>query len=329
MISFFMGANTKNGFYSLFDTVKPDCTVSVVKGTSGSGKSTFLKTLCGEGRERILCSSDHSSLDGVIAGDKAIFDGTAPHVCEPTPTGKYVLMPNCELEAHKEKLMRLKEGIRKDYDAAYALTAAAASARDAARSVFLSAFHGDRFLKRADGFIKRIKNPRGPARLRFIDSLGAEGFTCLTGTVSELADRIIAVEDSFGLAEGFFEILKEGFRGTDLYVCPSPIDPGKTRHLILPKAGVAFVTSDELCRYGGKRTRTLREKAYIDKDAADERRYEIKLLKKLESELFAAACGKYRSAKEKHAELEKLIRPHLDVNAVNEVISANKSILDN
>ena len=328
MISFFMGANTRNGFYSLFDTVRGVRDVSVVKGTSGSGKSTFLKTLMRQGRERILCSSDHASLDGVIAERKAIFDGTAPHVCEPTVAGKYVLMPNCDLSPHKEELARLRDGIKKDYDAAYSLTAAAADARDAARALLLPAFRGDRFLKRADGVLKRVKNPRGETRFRFIDSLCAEGVKSLAETVSELASRITVVEDSFGLADGFFEILKEGFRGTDCYVCPSPIDPLKTRHIILPALGLAFVTSDELCRYDGPRARVVRETSYIDKNAAAACKYELKLLKKLENELLCAACKKYGAAKEKHKALEAVIRPHLDTDALNKIAEEYKTILD-
>ena len=328
MISFFMGANTKNGFYSLFDTLF-DGTVSVIKGTSGSGKSTLLKSLCKENCERILCSSDHSSLDGVICGKSAIVDGTAPHVCEPSVTGKYVLMPGSDLSMHGRELSELKKSIKKDYDAAYVLTASAASARDAARSIMLESFRGERFLKRADGILKREKNLPGNTRYRFIDSLCAEGFVSLTGTISELASRVIVVEDSFGLADGFFEILKEGFRGTDLYICPSPIDPLKTRHLILPKARLAFVTSDELCKYNGPYTRVIHETAYIDKSVLAEKKYELKMLKSLEKELIFAACEKYRSAKEKHKSLEKIIRPHLDIDAINKVIESVRDILDN
>lgn len=320
MISFFMGANSRRGFYSLFDTASG--TVSVVKGTSGSGKSTLLKSLCKDGCERILCSSDHSSLDGVICGDRSVFDGTAPHVCEPSATGKYILMPQSDLSAHKDTLLNIKKSIKQDYDAAYTLISSAAAARDAVRDIFLSAFSGERFLRRAGNILKREKAPAGKTRYRFLDSISADGFVCLNSTVAELADRIIEVEDTFGLSEGFFTILKEGFEGTDAIICPSPLDPLKTRHIILPSLSLAFVTSDELCKYSGTVSRVLRETAYINKEALACRKFEIKLLKNLEETLLQSAYKHLRSAKDKHMELEAVIRPHLDINAINRLIES-------
>lgn len=88
----FASANGYSGFRSYYDQILHNDSFShvyVLKGGPGTGKSTLMKTLeeryscSGITTERILCSSDPHSLDGVIlACDKtkiAILDGTAPH----------------------------------------------------------------------------------------------------------------------------------------------------------------------------------------------------------------------------------------------------------
>ena len=98
MIKYFLGANTHGGFFSLFDELYfPlfDGRLYVIKGGPGTGKSSVMKKVASEAEkrgfevERIYCSSDPSSLDGVIipALKTAVADGTSPHVIEPKYPG--------------------------------------------------------------------------------------------------------------------------------------------------------------------------------------------------------------------------------------------------
>ena len=92
MSEFFSGTNTEVGFTGyLEEYFSPLKKVYIIKGTAGSGKSTLLKRLFSGASEkgyevhRIRCSSDPSSLDGIILPERgvAVADGTAPHVLEP------------------------------------------------------------------------------------------------------------------------------------------------------------------------------------------------------------------------------------------------------
>ncbi|SMB80482.1 hypothetical protein SAMN00017405_0883 [Desulfonispora thiosulfatigenes DSM 11270] len=86
---FFAGGNTSEGFYSFYHyMVKPDATrFFIIKGGSGTGKSTFMryigKEMASRGYELEYhhCSSDFNSIDGVVIKDLDIglVDGTAPH----------------------------------------------------------------------------------------------------------------------------------------------------------------------------------------------------------------------------------------------------------
>ena len=89
----FLGANSGNGFSSLYEGFcRGDGDfLRVIKGGPGCGKSTFMRRIgeAAEARglevEYILCSGDPDSLDGVYipALRLGYADGTAPHIMDP------------------------------------------------------------------------------------------------------------------------------------------------------------------------------------------------------------------------------------------------------
>ena len=97
-VTFFLGANTPSGFYSLYDQLlEPENArrVFLLKGGPGCGKSSLMGRVAdamvqaGQKTEYIRCSGDPDSLDAVIFPDlgAAIVDATAPHVIEPRLPG--------------------------------------------------------------------------------------------------------------------------------------------------------------------------------------------------------------------------------------------------
>ena len=102
-ISYFLGANSRSGFYSLYSGFPPgeDSFLHIIKGGPGNGKSRFMRRIAAAAEsqgldvEYVLCSGDPDSLDGVYipALRAAWCDGTAPHVTEPRifgASGDYV-----------------------------------------------------------------------------------------------------------------------------------------------------------------------------------------------------------------------------------------------
>lgn len=92
-VYFFLGANSGEGFYSLYDQMLNGQfdDLLILKGGPGCGKSTFMRRM-GEAMERvgervvyINCSGDPDSLDGAIFLDRntAVVDGTSPHGTAP------------------------------------------------------------------------------------------------------------------------------------------------------------------------------------------------------------------------------------------------------
>ena len=94
MISYFLGANSPHGFYSLYDELidrSQAKAVYILKGGPGCGKSTLIKRVgdaaqrAGFPAEYIPCSGDPDSMDAIILPEQkvAIVDGTAPHAAAP------------------------------------------------------------------------------------------------------------------------------------------------------------------------------------------------------------------------------------------------------
>lgn len=93
LLHFFLGANSEEGFSSLYEQLLGGRfdDLLILKGGAGSGKSTFMRRVgaaverTGERVVYINCSGDPDSLDGAIFLDRraAIVDGTAPHGTAP------------------------------------------------------------------------------------------------------------------------------------------------------------------------------------------------------------------------------------------------------
>lgn len=90
----FAGANTPIGFVDFFDNIMPLEKAKkryYLKGSSGSGKSTFIKKISEEfealkiDMEKFHCANDIDSLDALSVGSKGlcILDATQPHSRDP------------------------------------------------------------------------------------------------------------------------------------------------------------------------------------------------------------------------------------------------------
>ena len=145
-ISYFLGANSAEGFFSLysgFANAKDD-RLHIIKGGPGTGKSGFMRKIGAAAERRgldveyVLCSGDPDSLDGVYipALKQGWVDGTAPHVGEPrcfgvdsdyVNLGRFCRLPVSEGDARE--IMRLNGEYKALYDRAYAFLQAAAALR--------------------------------------------------------------------------------------------------------------------------------------------------------------------------------------------------------
>ncbi|MBE6936716.1 MAG: hypothetical protein E7458_09560 [Ruminococcaceae bacterium] len=334
---YFLGANTPLGFVPTFsDLTQRAEHLVIIKGGPGCGKSTAMRRIAeaceswGMPVERIRCSSDPASLDGVYlpALDTLYVDGTAPHVIEPSYPGAREQIWNLGecwdqgmLEARRGEIEALSREISRAYTAAYRFLRALGEVMEERRQQAMETADGEKLLRRAARIAEsRIPHRRGAAEGRviriFLDALTPAGPLSLGDfsdwTVTELYDP----EGLSGTVTG--PVLSAArAAGYTVYAAHDPLLPhGAPLHLVIPELHWVLLTSGGL--FGAAHTGARRIRLDLMKkdgvDTAPGRERELRELCRRLMELSSGSLGK---AKRLHDELEALYRPAVDFRAVD------------
>ena len=133
---FFAGANTADGFIGTYSDIADERKlkrVYIIKGASGTGKSTLMKKIAesceqaGFEAEYYLCGSDPFSIDCVVIdGQIAVLDGTAPHIRDmqyPGTASSYIdlskFWDDGILEKNREEIVFCSTNKAQEYASAY------------------------------------------------------------------------------------------------------------------------------------------------------------------------------------------------------------------
>ena len=335
----FLGANSAQGFYSLYDQLLSGRfdDLLILKGGPGCGKSSFMRRVAEElsaaGHTPIYihCSGDPDSLDGVIfpALRAALVDGTSPHALEPTyavACERYVdLTRFYDVERAKEKraeLMALTDAYRAHYRDAYHILRAADEVGAERRASLYAHMDFAKLNRRMRGIaareLKGTRTEKGSADNVFLGGMTHKGEICRFDTVDSLCPRVYELRDSAGLANGALQMLcsmaVEG--GERVLVCRNPDRPAELQHLLLPGRGVAFVTSNERIPYGGEAHRRIRLDAMAEETIGRAEKAKLRFLRRVEREVRTEAVEKLADAKRAHDALEGVCNPLVDFDGV-------------
>lgn len=345
-LSYFLGANSESGFYSLYDNYVNQSEGNflwILKGGAGCGKSSFMRKI-GEAAEEagfrveyVLCSGDPGSLDGVYipALRTAYVDGTAPHVIDARLCGAdsaYLDLgrhyDRAGLEPLLPELSALKTENGECYMRAYALLKAAGAVR-AAGSEFCGGC-SPAALRRLENLAKRefgrAGDGSGCEKRRLLSAISCEGEVFLTESCEALCSRFYFLDGSPQAASEALSLIADRAKraGHNIILCPDPLTPESPQAVIVPGAALGFSSSEHLppescpCRHV-----TIESRKTPDR----EQRREITRLKKLENRLMQEAVCQLRRAKLCHDELEKLCNSHVDFAGVYEYASKQLAIL--
>ena len=341
-IRYFLGGNTPVGFYSLYDQLSDRSRVTylyILKGGAGCGKSTLMKHVAarveaaGVEAERILCSGDPDSLDGVFfpSLSAAVADGTYPHVLEAGCVGAADRYIDLSRFYRRSQLLPLREEIiaatdryrSRRRDAYRSLQAAGLLLRERYDSADSAALR-TRLEKRAQGIIRRElkKSGHGSGTLsrQFLTAITHRGATALWETAEAQADRIFRLSDSYGTAHLLLDPLCSAARAADYDVitCPDPMEPDRTAHLLIPELRLAFLSDSPLFPAPERANRHLRLDAVAEQPLDEEYRSRLRLGKKLTSSLLEDTVSGLAESKREHDVLEGLYNPHVDFDGVVE-----------
>lgn len=342
--AYFLGANSPEGFYSLYSELispKTARAIYLLKGGPGCGKSTLMRKVAqaaqqdGLATEIILCSGDPDSLDAVLLPELgvALADATAPHVMEPKFPGvveRYVNLGECydhkALQPLRKEIMDCMTGYPECYSRAYRCLEAAFELAEDVRSTLLTPQLQQRLSRRARGILRReLKSKKaetkGQVKQRFLSAVTHKGPLCLFETAASQCPRIYVLQDSYALGHGLLMELLTGAveGGYDVVACPDPMTPERLQHLLIPEAGLAFLTSTPSLPYDGECARRIRLDHIADATLVRSSRPRLRFALKVSAALMEEAVSSLAQAKEMHDELEALYNPHVDFDRVNEI----------
>ena len=332
---YFLGANSRYGFYSLYDgfvDITGGDFLWVIKGGPGCGKSSFMKRIgsaaeeAGFPVEYIHCSGDPDSLDGVWLPTlrTGYADGTAPHVIEAAFPGAASLYLDLgtfydagALERELDDVVELNRRYKALYKRAYACLSASAEISQKSLPGLWGAAEREKILRKLSGLASREfrgANGSGALKKRFLSAISCKGRVFLRETVEKLCSRVCTLDNELGMAHFYLSGIADMAQESALSVilCPDPLDPELLEAVLIPELSLGFVAVDSQLKYDGGVYRHLRLDAMAGRETLTNMRGQLRRAKKLSSELLDTGIETLAEAKRLHDELENIYNPHVD-----------------
>lgn len=339
----FAGANTGRGFIGSYHVIVPEGSfddglerVYIIKGGSGTGKSTLMKKAAAEAEKRNLpvkycyCGSDPDSLDAVILdGRIAVLDGTAPHVLDMKYPGACSSLIDVSRFWSEEQLEEQKEAIiaysqRKSalYQSAYQYLRAAEVLDNEITQTLFHAIDREKMRRWAERMAKSLcgrevrKAVSGKAEAKSVYTCGItmKGMVSLS-TFAEKAEARWGVNDVYGSASLLFNELGSAFirLGLSVEYGRIPVND-KICGLYVPDIRCAFTVNRGGEEENGK---TLNMSRFIVKERFDPIKGRLKFTRKCINSMLDEAVSLLAEAGEQHHALEKIYIDRMDFKALN------------
>lgn len=343
-VDFYMGANSPTGFctfYSELSIPKVGYRSYLIKGGAGTGKSSLMRRVvveCGNNEslvERIHCSSDPNSLDGVILKDKkiSIVDATPPHVIEPTYPGGFETVINlCEyfnediLSKRLDKTVYYQTQNNLCHKKCCRLLSCAHTLLFDNQEFVRANTYMQKLTDFANRLAKKLLKPQqtvGIEHKRLLSAVTNQGVVAYKDTASTLADNIYLLRDEYGVSSS--ELLsiirtKALSFGYEIYCCYCPLDQAsRLEHLFIPSLSLGFVTHNSFVAFDLDKinpTSVISYTRFSDMDQLKTRKQLLGFNKQMAGKLIDSAVNTLKLAKEIHDKLEEQYYGGVDFESV-------------
>lgn len=344
----FLGANTRYGFKSLYETLLTDyenynVTVYILKGGPGTGKSTFVKKVIGLleslgcSMDVVHCSGDPLSLDGVISteGGIAVVDGTSPHMIDPMCPGAREEIINLGAFWDTSFLVRYRDDIiqfMKDksdyYKRAYHYLQAAGIIYDDTVKIMEESFEKNKAYLFASNLADEILGDFEPSlslgkdKKLFATAITPAG---LMGSVNEIFkdDKVYSIDTTLGMStSSILEVIKVranlcGFN-TESFLCGFDT---KLEHIRIPELKTAVVSSNPYHEASGSDMYyEYPLEGFLSEYDISRAKDDIKYNSIRFDELLNKAIRMMTKSKKEHSKLEEIYIASMDFDELNAYI---------
>lgn len=332
----FLGANSSEGFASLYGPFTEHCRTVVIKGGPGSGKSGIIKKIASEAIKRGMftefchCSSDGNSLDGIRIPEKnlCIVDGTAPHITEPKYPGAMdeifytgQFWNGEQLQKSLPEIRELSLNIKDCFARAYRYLSAAGKITEEIRATARRTENREKTKAFATELLCRntkAQNKTGEVLPRFLSAFTPQGIIVNRDTVYTLASKVFVLDDPFGIGSVFLDaIIEKALNlGHIIYVFYNPLCPSVPQHVLLPEADLGIVTANKLHNFEEQKAYRIHMTRFLNEESCKKLHFGKE--EKLIQTCIDKALSALKTEKAYHDDLEEFYIEAMDFKKLNQ-----------
>lgn len=322
-MEYYCAAVTDRGFYDGFLEVFNEKSLKrlyVIKGASGVGKSTLMRKIADEGTrrgmkvDRVFCSNDPRSLDGVIVGNIGVIDGTPPHTYEPKMAGAFEKLVDLgqfwdvnKLKAHRTELFELSKRKQTAFSKIYELTSVYGRMDDLIDEEWRVFYLRGKIRDYVRSLVRRnlASGNKGEAKMRIFSAT-------FGGNVELPHKKQYSIDNTSGFAPLFFEELIAELKRNNLECFCSPALPSmrRTDTVYLPSLGIVYTS-----HRGG---RAINGSRFMTCAPSKKTQSELKQLESIKTSIKDAIFRERENAVACHDEIERIYIGAMDFDKLNE-----------
>ncbi len=322
---YFAASNSGRGFKSYFRDIfkieKLDH-IYIIKGGPGTGKNVFMRRIAdlAESKKRKViyyyCSSDQTSLDGIIIdGRIAFIDGTAPHSAEPS-------LPGCAediidlgafwsieaLSKERDDIVKLNIEKKRHYERAYRYLAAYQEISEAILKTIEPFVDMKKLRKNINSLLLPLDDGEEfTCHTAICDSIGMEGRVRFD-SLENKAGKIYTLSDIFDSAHIYFAELANAAMARSLAVTVSydPINSDRIDAIYFERDSILFTLKESS---GAKNISMSR---FLSMGELSGHKASLKNAMKLRALMLEETLLALGDVKKAHFELERIYRNAMD-----------------